>query len=499
MMPLRKRRSSSMFKWYFIRTSISVILCLTISSFAILFFFLNFWKTDKLTALTEDALSVSQSVEIFTESSDKESDTYSDTILQYIKNIVLTVAHASNSDLFVVASEGNIIVCGDSDIAVDDSSAVYVCDSHSEVSFSPDFLAEISFAGKNGYSYDGVLKGFSDENYLVGAVPMNVQGKNLYIIAVQPESEAFLPYTTEFLRIQIFSSLVALLLSFILSVIFSYRMVRPLKKITAATKHYAGGDFTARINTADVYNELTELVDSVNRMADSLSVLEESRSSFVANVSHELKTPMTVISGFVDGMLDGTISPEEEQKYLIIVSDEVKRLSRLVVAMLNMSKIEAGKLTLNTSVFSLDDIFIKTIIGFEKFINDKNIDVVGLDMLQNVVITADETLITQIIYNLVDNAVKFTEYGGIITVSVYEEKKEAVFSVRNTGKGINKNERELVFDRFYKVDKSRGLDAKSFGMGLYIVRSIIELHKGTISLETEENEFTEFIVKLPLQ
>ncbi len=497
MSPLRKRRSGSMFQWYFIRTSISVISCLTISSFAILFFFLNFWKTDKLTALTEDALSVSQSVELFAEKSDGEVVADSDNTLLYIKNIVLTVTHASDSYLFVVSSDGKVIVCGDENGTADDSTE-YVCDAHNSLGFSHAILAEISFAGKGGYNYDGILNGFSDENYLLGAVPMNVHGNNLYVIALQAEIEAFLPYTTEFLRIQIFSSLVALLLSFILSVIFSYRMVRPLKKITAATKHYAGGDFTARINTADVYNELTELVDSVNKMADNLAVLEESRSSFVANVSHELKTPMTVISGFVDGMLDGTIPHGEVQKYLIIVSDEVKRLSRLVVAMLNMSKIEAGKLTLNTSVFSLREIFIKTIIGFEKFINDKNIDVEGLDSLQNVTITADETLITQIIYNLIDNAVKFTENGGVITVSVYEEKKEVVFSIKNTGKGINKNERELVFDRFYKVDKSRGLDAKSFGMGLYIVRSIIELHKGTISLETEEGEFTEFIVRLPL-
>ena len=499
MRPLRKRRSGSMFKWYFIRTSISVIVCLTISSFAILFFFLNFWKTDRLTALNEDALSVSQSVELYAEKAGEAFNADSESSLQYIKNIVQTVANASDSSLFVTDSDGRAIICSDLSVGTDDEITKNVCNRHKDICFPHDMLAEISFAGKSGYSFEGTLNGFSDENYLLGAVTVNIRGDSLYLIAVQPESVAFLPYTTEFLRIQIFSSIVALGLCFILSVIFSYRMVRPLKKITAATKHYAGGDFTARINTADVYNELTQLVDSVNKMADNLAVLEESRSSFVANVSHELKTPMTVISGFVDGMLDGTISPEESQKYLVIVSDEVKRLSRLVVAMLNMSKIEAGKLTLNTSVFSLREIFIKTIIGFEKFINDKNIDVVGLGTLENVVITADETLITQIIYNLIDNAVKFTENGGVITVSVYEEKKEAVFSVRNTGRGIKDNEKGLIFDRFYKADKSRGLDAKSFGMGLYIVKSIIELHKGTITLEAEENEFTEFIVRLPLQ
>ncbi len=492
---LRKRRSGSMFKWYFIQTSVSVLLCLTISSFAVLFFFLNFWKTDKLTELYEDALSVSQSVDLLFDNNTGITGA-TDSPAIYTNNILSTVAYSSGCEMFVVDSDGRILICFDADI---DETSSFVCLIHGYVRFPAELIEEISAAGKNGYNYDGPVSGFPEENYLLGAVSCNAQDREVFIVALQTESEAFLPYTTEFLRILIFSSIIAVVISFILSLIISYRMVRPLKKITAATKHYAGGDFTARINTSDVYKELTQLVDSVNKMADNLAVLEESRSSFVANVSHELKTPMTVIGGFVDGMLDGTISMEASEKYLSIVSDEVKRLSRLVVAMLNMSKIEAGKLTLNTSVFSLREIFIKTVLGFEKFIDDKNIEVTGLDTLENVIITADETLINQIIYNLLDNAVKFTPEQGAITVSLYEEKKEAVFSVRNTGKGISPNECELIFDRFYKVDKSRGLDAKSFGMGLYIVKSIIELHKGTITLETEENEFTQFTVKIPLQ
>ncbi len=495
---LRKRRSGSMFRWYFIQTTFSVLLCLTIAGFAMLFFFLNFWKTDRLTALNEDALSVSQSVESYFELNDSMTD--EDGIagaLSYTRSIISTVASSSDSQIAICDSSGVVLLCSDTDLEAAES--LYVCDFHEGFTVPSEILSGISLAGESGFTFDALYHGNSSVKYLLGAVEFSVSGKTLYVIALQPESVAFLPYTTEFTRMMILSSIIAVFISFILSVVISYRMVRPLKKVTEATRHYAGGDFSARINTSDVYKELTQLVDSVNKMADNLAVLEQSRSSFVANVSHELKTPMTVISGFVDGMLDGTISMEDSAKYLSIVSDEVKRLSRLVVSMLNMSKIEAGKLTLNTSVFSLREIFIKTVIGFEKLIDEKSIEIMGLDTLENVIITADETLITQIIYNLLDNAVKFTGEGGVITVSLAAEKKEAVFSVHNTGKGISNEERGLIFDRFYKVDKSRGLDAKSFGMGLYIVKSIIELHKGTISLETEENKFTEFTVKLPLQ
>ena len=491
----RRRRSGSMFRWYFVQTTVSVLLCLTISSLAVLFFFLTFWKNDRLTALNDDALSVSQGVKlIVNEGKNKADDTDENAVYESIKNIVITVAQSSSTEIFIIDTEGHIRVCYDPVSAFGEE---IVCMLHSKIGFFDNVMSVISSSTDICCNYEGALPGFSDENYLVGSTAVQYGSINGYVLVVQAESQAFLPYTTEFLRIMIFASIIAVSISFILSLIISYRMVRPLKKITAATKHYASGDFSGRINTAEVYKELGQLVDSVNIMADNLAVLEESRSSFVANVSHELKTPMTIISGFVDGMLDGTIPQEESEKYLSIVSEEVKRLSRLVVAMLNMSKIQAGKLTLNLSIFSVRDIFIKTVIGFEKYIENKKIDIIGLDSMPNVLVHADETLINQIIYNLIDNAVKFTPEGGTITLSLREDKKETVFSVRNTGKGISQEECGLIFDRFYKVDKSRGLDAKSFGMGLYIVRSIIELHGGTIKVNSEEGKYAEFVINIP--
>lgn len=491
-----KRRSGSMFKWYFIQTTFSVLLCLTISSFAVMFFFLSFWKNDRLAALNDDALSVAQSVNLFYEENKGNTEVFDSEGYSLVYSIVTTVAQSSSTEIFLLDAEGNILICSDLESVSADNA---VCPVHKYIKFSDVILNGIKNADDICYNYEGNIIGFGEENYLLGATALTFDESQVYIIVIQTESAALVPFTTEFLRILIFASIIAIIISFIFSITISFRMVRPLKKITAATKHYAGGDFSARINTADVYKELSQLVDSVNIMADNLAVLEESRSSFVANVSHELKTPMTIISGFVDGMLDGTIPKEDTEKYLLIVSNEVKRLSRLVVAMLNMSKIQAGKLELNYSTFSARDMVINVVLGFEKYIDEKNISVLGLDSLDNVVISADETLINQIIYNLFDNAVKFTPKDGSIEFRLTEEKKQAVLTVINTGRGISQEECGLIFDRFYKVDKSRGLDAKSFGMGLYIVKSIVELHNGTISVSSEIGEFTEFKITIPLQ
>lgn len=494
----RKRRSGSMFRLYFIQTSVSVLLCLTIASFAVLFFFLSFWKNDRLTALNDDALSVAQSVDLYVD--EKTYNENKDVFLQEMYyDIITAVAKSSATEIFISDKDGRIVVCYDMlTHSGKEDSFTEKCIIHSVIKIPQEIISGVDSANETCYNFEGSIKGLTNENYLVAATSLELCGDNYYIIVMQAESVAFLPYTTEFLRIMIFASLIAITMSCILSIIISYRLVRPLKKITAATKLYSHGDFSVRISASDVYKELTQLVDSVNKMADNLAVIEESRSSFVANVSHELKTPMTIISGFIDGMLDGTISEEDSEKYLTIVSEEVKRLSRLVVAMLNMSKIEAGKLQLNVSYFAVRDIFIKTLIGFEKYIDDKGITIEGTQSLEDIFIYADETLINQIIYNLLDNAVKFTPENGTITLGLREDKKEAVLTIRNTGRGIAQEDIGLLFDRFYKVDKSRGLDAKSFGMGLYIVKRIIELHGGIINVNSVPGSYAEFEVRIPI-
>ena len=489
MVKLKKRNPGSMFRRFFSFTTVTVVFCIMVACFSLLFFFVNFWRNDRLTRLSDDALSLSRSVlSICAVNGITEIDGGN---IELIKN-AYSASGSPDAEMFIVSGDGKVILCKEK---VQSGSCII----HERVAFPQELLVGAENVYPVTLSEQTELD-FYDEGVFLSVLSVHLSAEaQYYIIAVQDVSSAYIPYTTEFLRMFLLTSLFAVFVAFIGALISSYRMVAPLKKMTAATKKYAEGDFSERIKSADPYSELAELGASFNSMAESLERIDESRSMFVANTSHELKTPMTIISGFIDGILDGTIPPEDEEKYLKIVSEETKRLSRLVVAMLNISKIEAGKLELSLSDVRLDSLILTTLLGFEKSLNDKHIEVLGLESLESVTVLADETLAGQIFFNLVDNAFKFTPEYGIIRVQLYEERKNAVFKIKNTGKGIPEEELSFIFDRFYKVDKSRGLDSKSFGIGLYIVKSIIELHHGTINVESSASDGTEFTVTLPIK
>ncbi len=215
------------------------------------------------------------------------------------------------------------------------------------------------------------------------------------------------------------------------------------------------------------------------------------RRSFIANVSHELKTPMTSIAGFIDGILDGTIPQEKQRHYLTIVSDEVKRLSRMVRSMLNIAKIEAGEMKLKPTVFDVNEVVLSSIFTFEQMIEKKHLDIRGLEE-GKVMVEADEDLIHQVVYNLLENAVKFVNDGGYIEVSYTVEQKRTYIHIKNSGEGIPKEEISKVFDRFYKTDRSRSMDKTGVGLGLYIVRQIVNLHQGEVIVRSVEGEYCEF-------
>ena len=219
--------------------------------------------------------------------------------------------------------------------------------------------------------------------------------------------------------------------------------------------------------------------------------------SFVANVSHELKTPMTTIAGFIDGILDGTIPPERQSHYLRIVSDEVKRLSRLVKTMLNLSRIDNGELKLRPADFDISETVLSTVLTFEKSIDEKQIDVRGLDALAPKQVHGDEDLLHQVVYNLVENAVKFTNPGGYIKFTVCDSIDRVAVDIENSGSGIQADELPLVFEKFYKTDKSRSQDKNGMGLGLYLVKTIIRLHGGDISVTSAVDQFTRFSFYIP--
>ena len=292
------------------------------------------------------------------------------------------------------------------------------------------------------------------------------------------------------LRLFLVSAFFCLIFAFICIYYLTKKMLSPLQQMSKAAKQFAAGDFSYRVKIVGA-DELADLGKAFNDMAEALAVLEGSRRSFVSNVSHELKTPMTSIAGFIDGILDGTIPKEKEDYYLGIV--------RLVVSMLNMSKIESGDLEMKPSKYDISDQIIHILLTFEQKIENKNIDIRGLDEFKPTYVVADPDMIYQAIYNLVDNAVKFTNEGGYIQVRLTETATQIELSIKNSGTGIKAEDLSRVFERFYKADKSRSLDAKGAGLGLYLVKLMIEMHGGRVSAKSESEDTAEFSFTLPKQ
>ena len=244
-------------------------------------------------------------------------------------------------------------------------------------------------------------------------------------------------------------------------------------------------------------DEVAQLGEALNGMAVSLSSVEMMRRSFIANVSHELKTPMTTIAGFIDGMLDGTIPKEKQAQYMKIVSDEVKRLSRLVRSMLDLSRIDSGELKMTTTQLDLTEVVLGVLLASEQRIEKKNLSITGVEDCEPTQVRGDYDLLNQVLYNLLDNAIKFTNEGGNIHIHLHREGGRAYVNIRNTGEGIPPDEMPQIFERFYKSDRSRSLDKNGVGLGLYIVHTVIRLHGGEITVRSVQGEYTEFSFWIP--
>jgi len=277
----------------------------------------------------------------------------------------------------------------------------------------------------------------------------------------------------------------------------SKRADKPVLEIERVALKYAKGDFSEKLIRAD-NREFDKIYGSLNKMAEFIESNENTSKNFIANVSHELRTPMTTIGGFVDGILDGVIPKSKQNEYLLLVSQEIKRLRILISSMLNMTKFESGTMNPNFRETNLTELVIKTVLMFEQKIESKKVDIQGLDA-DRLVISADSDLIEQVIYNLTENAVKFVDNGGIISFDFRKNEDDCFISIKNTGEGLTDTEISQVFDRFYKTDSSRGKDTSGLGLGLSISRKIIQLHNGQITVKSVHGEYTEFIIKLPVK
>ena len=279
------------------------------------------------------------------------------------------------------------------------------------------------------------------------------------------------------------------------------RTVAPLRDMSRAVKRMAVGQYDVRVRVKGS-DEVAELAVAFNQMAESLENLERMRNSFVANVSHDLRTPMTTISGFIDGILDGVIQEEQREHYLKVVSDEVRRLSRLVTALLDVSRLQAGDRKFDMKPFDVCETGRMILISFEQKINEKDLDVEFACEEDNMFVLADQDAIHQILYNICDNAVKFSTEGGKLRMSFAwssgetGRSRKAVVKVYNEGQGIPPEDLPFVFERFYKSDKSRGLDKSGVGLGMFISKTIIEAHGESISVTSDYGKNCEFTFTL---
>ena len=302
-----------------------------------------------------------------------------------------------------------------------------------------------------------------------------------------------------FLGLFLMTAMVVLMIAFAVCSVTTMRQIKPIREMAQATRLYAEGDFDVRMKDYGRSDEIGELAASFNRMAETLQQTERKRRDFIANISHELKTPMTTIAGYTDGILDGTIPPESEKQYLQIISDESRRLSRLVRRMLDVSQLQAMDPLKSGSRFDVCESMRRVLISMEKKITDRHLDVEADIPEEPILVRGDNDMITQVIYNLLENAAKFARTGTALYLGVTTAADgKAYVTVRNLGDTIPADELPKLFERFHKSDKSRSEDKDGVGLGLYIVKTILEQHKEQIQV-TSEDGVTTFRFSLSLE
>ncbi len=485
------RRTTLFFKYFRVTVAIMALTMIAMG-FVFLMFLVNYWTATSASSLKSNAESIASTAEaMFSSGRMKESPAEANIILCNSLNMV---SSSIGADVFMTNKDGDVILCKDllnSNMQVQGEGK---CPIHMGYTVPEKIIDSTTDEGFRGID----RRNETDPSlYMIVGTPIDYDGSVIgYIFATTPVNQTLRSYSIEMIKLFAGAATVSTVIAIILIYIFSYGLTNPLQEMSRITKLYARGDFSKTIKVRG-NDELSDLAKSLNAMGESLSVLENSRRSFVANVSHELKTPMTSIGGFIDGILDGTIPQSEEKHYLDIVSKEIKRLSTLVVTMLTLSKIEAGEEKLNPTETELRQLLFDALLSFEKPIEDTNINIEGFEEMPSVRILADEKMLFQVVYNLFDNAVKFTNIGGTIKIDLIELPDRALIAISNTGEGISKEEIVRVFERFYKVDKSRSEHVKGVGLGLNLAKNIVELHGGEIHVESEPGKLTTFSFWIP--
>lgn len=468
-------RRSIFLKYFWFCASI-IIVGVVILGTITLIFSANYFKNEKKTILTTNArrfAKITNNAII-----NNQIDSYN---IQSLISTYEILSKTIDANITLINADGVTIVCTEP----------YPCN-HTTFKLPATALQKLS---KGEYFEFGDFFDTFKETQYVAVVPIIKYNQTIGYICCATPAASQKGYFFAIFRTIVISSIIVLVLAAIVIYFISGKLAEPLRQISDVAKRFGKGDFSKKLAIKG-QDEVSQLALALNKMAKELSYSELMRRSFVANVSHELRTPMTTISGFIDGILDGTIKPEEQKKYLSIVSTETKRLSRLVQSMLNLSRIEAGEFSLNITSFNIVDTICRTLFNFENTIEEKNVKIIGLD-IDKITVDADEDLIHQVVYNLIENAVKFVNINGFISFEFHQSEDKIFVRIKNSGDGISSDELYKIFHKFYKTDVSRGLDKKGIGLGLYLAKMCLRLHNGDIRASSVVGQYTQFEFFLP--
>ncbi len=407
------------------------------------------------------------------------------------RNSLYLIVRSSDSYVVLSDTEGSMIYACDGD-------TYYSVDKRVPESVTRQVLQQGKFTGMSD------LGGLFDKNSYVVGVPFVLTRGTISVIQgivlVSTDTAAVQSMWQDTVAIFFFVAVIVLMIAVVASSLFASYQSRPLNEMAEAARKFGQGEFDTRVtgyeNRGD---EIGALAEAFNSMANSLEKVESQRADFIANVSHELKTPMTTIAGFAEGILDGTIPQEREKESLQIIVSETRRLSRLVRRMLDLSRLNAlAESTITAQEqFDLTEVMSRVIVSLEGKITGRKLDVDVQMPDEKLMVWGDPDSITQVCYNLLDNAAKFAATGSVITIVITKKDGKACTTVRNLGATIPKDELPVLFDRFHKADYSRSMDREGVGLGLYIVKTILGNLKEDIHV-TSEDGVTEFTFTLTL-
>ena len=407
------------------------------------------------------------------------------------RNSLYLIVRSSDSYVVLSDTEGSMIYACDGD-------TYYSVDKRVPDSVTRQVLEQGKFTGMSD------LGGLFDKNSYVVGVPFVLTRGTISVVQgmvlVSTDTAAVQSMWQDTVAIVFFVAVIVLMIAVVASSLFASYQSRPLNEMAEAARKFGQGEFDTRVtgyeNRGD---EIGALAEAFNSMANSLEKVESQRADFIANVSHELKTPMTTIAGFAEGILDGTIPQEREKESLQIIVSETRRLSRLVRRMLDLSRLNAlaeSSITAQEQ-FDLTEVMSRVIVSLEGKITGRKLDVDVQMPDEKLMVWGDPDSITQVCYNLLDNAAKFAATGSVITIVITKKDGKACTTVRNLGATIPKDELPVLFDRFHKADYSRSMDREGVGLGLYIVKTLLGNLKEDIHV-TSQDGVTEFTFTLTL-